>query len=109
MGYVAASTGFGLIVAAFMRSQGAEVFVTAVLAMLPTIPFSGLIQPVATLEGAGRILGQMWPTHYFMQMHVGAFNQGLGFEKLANDFLILLTFAPVSQTISLLFLKKQEV
>ncbi len=106
--YVAASTGFGLIVAVFLRSQVAAVFATAVLAMMPTVQFSGLIQPVSTLEGAGRIMGQMWPTNYFMQMSIGAFNKGLGFAQLAPNILLLAIFAPVFVTVAILFMKKQE-
>ena len=106
--YVAAATGFGLIIAVFMRSQVAAVFATAVLAMMPTVQFSGLMQPVSTLEGAGRIMGQMWPTNYFMQMSVGAFSKGLNFAQLAPNILLLCLFAPVFITIAVLFMKKQE-
>ena len=106
--YVAASTGFGLIIAVFVRSQVAAVFATMVLAMMPTVQFSGLTQPVSTLEGAARIMGQMWPTNYFMQMSVGAFNKGLGFLQLGPNILLLALFAPVFLAIAVLFLKKQE-
>ncbi len=54
--YVFASTGFGLIVAVFTKSQVAAVFATMILAMLPTVQFSGLNQPVSTLVGAARIM-----------------------------------------------------
>ena len=106
--YVAASTGFGLIIAVFVRSQVAAVFATMVLAMMPTVQFSGLTQPVSTLEGVARIMGQMWPTNYFMQMSVGAFNKGLGFLQLGPNILLLALFAPVFLAIAVLFLKKQE-
>lgn len=106
--YVAASTGFGLIVAVFMRSQVAAVFATMVLAMMPTIQFSGLIQPVSTLEGIGRIMGQMWPTNYFMQMSIGAFNKGLGFAQLGPNILLIALFAPVFLAVAVAFMKKQE-
>ncbi|MCL3882909.1 ribosome-associated ATPase/putative transporter RbbA [Marivita sp. GX14005] len=106
--YVAASTGLGMMVAVFMRTQVAAVFATVVVAMMPTVQFSGLMQPVSTLEGAGRILGQLWPTNYFMQMSVGVFNKGLGFEQLGPNILLILPFAPVFVTIAVLFMRKQE-
>ncbi|WP_415183378.1 ribosome-associated ATPase/putative transporter RbbA [Phaeovulum sp.] len=106
--YVAAATGFGLIIAVFVRSQVAAVFATSVLVMMPTVQFSGLIQPVSTLEGAGRILGQMWPTNYFMQMSVGAFSKGLDLAQLAANIGLLAIFAPVFVTVAVLFMKKQE-
>lgn len=106
--YVAAATGFGLIVSVFMRSQVAAVFATTVLAMLPTVQFSGLMQPVSTLEGAGRIIGYLWPTNYFMQMSIGAFNKGLGFVPLGPNILLISLFVPVSVAVAVLFMKKQE-
>ncbi len=106
--YIAAATGFGLIIAVFMRSQVAAVFTTSVLAMMPTVQFSGLMQPVATLEGAGRIMGQMWPTNYFMQMSIGAFNKGLSFAQLGPNILMISLFAPVFVALAVLFMKKQE-
>lgn len=106
--YVFASTGFGLVVAGFARSQVAAVFATTILAMMPTVMFSGLSQPVSTLEGAARYIGQLWPTSYFMQMSVGAFNKGLDFEQLAPNILILAAFCPVFLLVAALFLRKQE-
>ena len=106
--YVLAATGFGMLVAVFTRSQVAAVFATMILAMLPTVQFSGLIQPVSTLEGAARIIGQLWPTNYFMQMSVGAFNKGLGFGELAINILLIAAFVPVSVGIATLLLRKQE-
>lgn len=108
LAYVAAATGFGLLIAVFMRSQVAAIFTTAVLAIMPTVQFSGLVQPVSTLEGAGRIIGQMWPTNYFMQMSIGAFNKGLSFAQLGPNILLIALFAPVFVAAAVLFLKKQE-
>lgn len=109
LAYVAAATGFGLIVAVFVRSQVAAVFATMVLAMMPTVQFSGLTQPVSTLEGAGRLMGQLWPTNYFMQMSVGAFAKGLSFEQLGPNILLISLFAPVFVAVAVLFMKKQEI
>ncbi len=108
LAYVAAATGFGLLIAVFMRSQVAAVFTTVVLAMMPTVQFSGLTQPVSTLEGAGRIIGQMWPTNYFMQMSVGAFNKGLNFAQLLPNIVLIALFAPVFVGAAVFFMKKQE-
>ncbi len=108
LAYVAASTGIGLVISVFVRSQVAAVFTTMVLVMMPTIQFSGLTRPVATLEGAGRIIGQMWPTNYFMQMSVGAFNKGLGFAQLSTNILLLSIFAPLLLAVAVFFMKKQE-
>ena len=50
--YVTATTGIGMVTSTFTSSQVAAVFVTAILTIMPTIQFSGLLQPVSTLQGS---------------------------------------------------------
>ncbi|WP_273650134.1 ABC transporter permease, partial [Pseudomonas aeruginosa] len=49
--YVVTSTGLGLLLSTFMKSQIAAVFGTAIATMIPAIQFAGLIHPVSSLEG----------------------------------------------------------
>ncbi|MCM2473478.1 ribosome-associated ATPase/putative transporter RbbA [Rhizobium sp. CG5] len=106
--YAAAATGYGLFISSFTSSQVAAVFAGAVLSMLPTMQFSGMSQPISTLEGGARLMGSFWPTTYYMQISVGAFTKGLGFGDLAYDLLALAAFSPVFLVLSMLLLKKQE-
>jgi ribosome-dependent ATPase len=106
--YVMATTAIGLLVASFTRSQVAAVFATAILTMLPTTQFSGLLQPVSTLEGNARVVGTLWPTTYFMHASVGAFTKGLDAWLLAPDALALAAFVPVLLAIAMLLLHRQE-
>jgi ribosome-dependent ATPase len=107
--YVTITTSIGLLVATFARSQVAAVFITAILTMVPTTQFSGLLQPVSTLEGSARIVGAAWPTTYYMLASVGAFTKGLGFERLARDALALAAFIPVLTLATVALLRRQEV
>ena len=106
--YLFASTGVGLLTSSFTKSQVSAVFATAVIAMIPTVQFSGMMQPVSTLEGAARTVGYFWPTGYYMQMSVGAFTKALSFRELAPNIAILLAFPPIIWIVSALLLKKQE-
>lgn len=106
--YVAAATGYGLFISTFTSSQVAAVFAGAVLSMLPTMQFSGMMQPVSTLEGGARLMGYLWPTSYYMHMSVGAFAKGLGFGDMATDLLGLTLFWPAFLALSALLLRKQE-
>ncbi|ATN36945.1 multidrug ABC transporter ATP-binding protein (plasmid) [Rhizobium sp. ACO-34A] len=106
--YVAASTGYGLFISTFTKSQVAAVFAGAVLSLLPTTQFSGMMQPVSTLEGGARLLGFLWPTTYYMQVSVGSFTKGLGLNGLVNDLLALMLFAPAFLATASMLLKKQE-
>src|SRR5690606_41837402 len=59
--YVACATGLGLLMSTFTKSQIAAVFGTAIATLLPAIQFSALIHPVASLEGIGALIGQIYP------------------------------------------------
>ncbi|NNF25379.1 MAG: ribosome-associated ATPase/putative transporter RbbA [Rhodobacteraceae bacterium] len=106
--YVMAATGFGLLMSALTSTQVAAVFVTAIICMVPTTQFSGMLQPISTLEGSAQVIGSMWPTGYFMHLSVGSFTKGLGFEELSGDLVALLVYAPVFTLLAALFLRKQE-
>ena len=106
--YVTATTSLGMLVATFTSSQVAAVFITAILTILPTTQFSGMLQPVSTLDGGARILGTIWPTTYYMHASVGAFTKGLGAEGLWIDALALAAFIPVLIGFSVAGLPRQE-
>ncbi len=106
--YVVATTALGMLVATFTSSQVAAVFITAILTILPTTQFSGLLQPVSTLEGSARAFGTLWPTTYYMHASVGAFTKGLGADGLLRDALALGAFIPVLIGLSVAGLPRQE-
>jgi len=106
--YVTAATAVGLLVSTFTPSQVAAVFVTAILTILPTTQFSGLLQPVSTLEGRARLIGSLWPTTYYMHASVGAFTKALGPRLLIGDVLALAAFIPILTVVTVAALKGQE-
>ncbi|HBX8375919.1 TPA: ABC transporter ATP-binding protein/permease, partial [Klebsiella pneumoniae] len=57
--YVTIATGLGLLISTFMKSQIAAIFGTAIITLIPATQFSGMIDPVASLEGPGRWIGQI--------------------------------------------------
>jgi len=106
--YVIVTTGIGMAMSTFTSTQVAAVFITAILTIQPTIQFSGLLQPVSTLEGNAKFLGSIWPTTYYMHSSVGAYTKGLGPGLMLQDLLVLTLAIPVLLTLSTLGLKKQE-
>ncbi len=106
--YVAATTGLGLLMSTFTRSQIAALVATAIATTLPAAQFSGLLQPVSSLEGMGAAIGAVYPTAHFMTICVGVFTKGLGFAELSGSFLALLPAAPLLLVVSALLLPKQE-
>jgi ribosome-dependent ATPase len=63
--YVTATTGIGMVISTFVSGQVAAVFITAIITLVPTIQFSGLLQPVSTLPGRAKLIGSIWPTSYY--------------------------------------------
>ena len=106
--YVIATTGYGMVVSAFTRTQIAALFGTAILTILPASMFSGMSTPVSSVTGIGRVMGELFPMSYYLPISVGAFTKGLGFADLTRYLLQLSLFVPALILISLLLLRKQE-
>lgn len=106
--YVWATTALGLLISVFTATQTAAVFGTAIATMMPATQFSGLLQPVATLEGPARAIGTLFPTTYFLKLSVGAFTKGLGLVELLPFIAAMAAFVPVLLTLGVLLLPKQE-
>src|SRR5262249_53106026 len=77
--YVFSTCGFGQLVSTFTQTQVAAVFATTVLSVIPTVNFSGLLVPVSSLTGQGRLIGLMFPAAWFQPISVGTFTKRLGF------------------------------
>ncbi|MBN9668960.1 ribosome-associated ATPase/putative transporter RbbA [Roseibium aggregatum] len=106
--YVSAATGLGLLISAFMKSQIAAIFGTAIITLLPAVSFSGLVDPVPSLQGFGRLVGEIYPTTYFLTIARGTFSKALDFSDLGAAFVPLLLTVPVLLCLSVLFLGQQE-
>lgn len=106
--YVWATTSYGLLIATMTSNQVAATFATAIASVVPTIQFSGLLQPVSTLEGGAQTIGMLWPSSYFLHLNVGVFTKGLGWEALGPDILALACFGPVLTAVAALSLRSQE-
>ena len=106
--YVTATTGLGLFISSFTKTQIAALFGTAIATTVPAVMFSGMMQPVSSLDGSAALIGQSFPAGYFMTISVGTFTKALGFMDLYRDFLALALFIPVLTILSMLLLNKQE-
>lgn len=106
--FVIYSTAFGLFSSIFTRSQIAALFLATMGSMLPTIKFAGMIDPVSSLEGVGRIIGNINPTTHYITISRGVFNKALSVIELQHFFLPILLGGLVILTLSVALLKKQE-
>ncbi|MDD2903117.1 MAG: ribosome-associated ATPase/putative transporter RbbA [Syntrophales bacterium] len=106
--YVIAATALGLLISTFMRSQIAALFGTAVITLIPAVQYSGMIDPVASLEGAGALIGKIYPTTYFLTISRGTFSKALHLSDLYASFIPLAIAVPVLIVLSAVLLRKQE-
>ena len=105
--YVTTTTAYGMLISAFARTQIAALFGTAILTTVPATMFAGMMVPVSSLTGMGRIMGRLFPMSYFLPISVGTFTKGLGFADLAGQLGALALFVPALTLLSLVLLRKQ--
>jgi len=105
--YAFITTGMGLVISTFINSQIAAIFATALITLIPAVQFSGLIDPVSSLQGVGAFIGRIYPMTYFVTISRGTFSKALDFGDLAGSFLPLLISIPVLLGLGVLLLKKQ--
>jgi ribosome-dependent ATPase len=106
--YVAATTGFGLLISSFARTQVAAIFAAGILTTIPAISFSGMLSPTSSLSGGGRIVGLCFPARYFQSISLGTYTKQLGFAELRDDLLALGAFALLFIAVSAALMPEQE-
>jgi len=105
--YVIAATAMGLLISTFMKSQIAAIFGTVLITLIPAIQFSGLIDPVSSLQGFGAAIGRIYPTTHFVTISRGTFSKALDFGDLWSAYLPLLLAVPVLLGLGAILLRKQ--
>jgi ribosome-dependent ATPase len=106
--YTLATTGFGLVVSCFVKSQIAAIFAAPLLVIIPATNFSGLMSPISSLTGGAKVMGYSFPAAYFHGISVGAFTKALGFADLAGSYLALSGFIAAFFILARIFLRTQE-
>lgn len=105
---ITASTAFGLLVSSFVKSQIAAIFATAIVVIIPTLNFSGMIYPTSTLPSHIYVIAQLFPGYWFLIICLGGFTKGLGFTDFLSSYGALLTIYAVYFCGAVALLKKQE-
>ncbi|NWB12305.1 ribosome-associated ATPase/putative transporter RbbA [Pseudomonas sp. D5002] len=106
--YNVIATGIGLLASTLTSSQIAAMFFTMIGTMIPAIQFAGLLNPVSSLEGAARFVGEVYPATHMLNISRGVFGKSLGFDDLHNEFWPLLVAVPLILMLTVALLKKQD-
>ena len=102
------STGMGLLASSVTKSQIAAMFFAMIGTMLPTVQFSGVIDPVSSLQGGARILGEIYPATHMIDISRGVFSKALNFSDLKGSLVPLLIAAPLIVGAAIALLRKQD-
>lgn len=102
------ATAMGLLASAVTKTQIAAMFLAMVGTLIPTMTYGGMLDPVSSLEGGARLIGEIYPASHLFTITRGVFNKGLGLGDLAGSFGPLLIAAPTIVGLSIALLRKQE-
>ncbi|MCP9468950.1 MAG: ABC transporter permease [Nitrospira sp.] len=91
--FVLCSTGIGLVISLLVRTQMAALIITIIIAMVPTILFSGLLVPVSSLSPGARLQAHAFPAMYYTDVVRTSFLKGLDLNAMWTDMLALTGFA----------------
>nr|WP_292768073.1 ribosome-associated ATPase/putative transporter RbbA [Mesorhizobium sp.] len=105
--YAFASTGLGLLISSFMNSQIAAIFLATLVTMLLAVEYSGMLDPVSSMEGSAALIGSINPATHFVTIARGTFSKALAFSELRTSFVPLLIAAPALLGLSVILLRKQ--
>ena len=103
-----AATGMGLLASAVTRSQIAAMFFAMIGTIIPATQFAGLWDPVSSLEGSSKFIGEIYPATHMISISRGVFNKSLGLADLTGPLWSMLISVPVILGVAVLLLKKQE-
>ena len=102
------STGMGLLASTVTRSQIAAMFFAMVGTLIPAVQFAGLINPVSSLVGVARWIGEVYPASHMFTISRGVFSKALSLQDLQPEFWALAISAPVIIGTAIALLRKQE-
>jgi ribosome-dependent ATPase len=105
--YVFAATAFGLLVSAFVSTQVAAIFATAIIAAMTAAHYSGFLFPASALEGLGRVMGFGFPALWFQIVSLGVLAKGLDATAFVREIAILLGFGVLFLALARLAVRKQ--
>jgi ribosome-dependent ATPase len=102
------ATSMGLLLSTITRSQTAAVFSATIATLIPSVQYSGLLDPLSSLQGVGRLVGTVFPMTYMFVISRGVFSKALGLADLRANFTPILVAMLVVWLGSSVLLRKQD-
>jgi len=105
--YITCCIGLGLVISVLSNTQVAAMLATFIGLMTPSMLFSGMMSPIASMDRSAQVISRLIPASYFMGMARGVFLKGLGFAHYAGDLASLGLFGLVVFGIAVLGFRKR--
>lgn len=105
--YVICTTGIGLLVSLIVRTQVAAMMLTVVVTIVPSVLYSGLLVPIASMDAQAQFEAHLFPAMYYTDIALGSFLKGIGLEQLWGKVLALVIYAIVLWVLSYLLFHKR--
>jgi ABC-2 type transport system permease protein len=99
--------GMGLFISTIAPTQQLAIVGALLSTMLPSILLSGFVFPRASMPLALQLIGNLFPTTYFLVIVRGIFLKGVGLEVLWKQALALLIYAALTLFLSAKRFKKR--
>ena len=93
--YVSCTTGIGLLVSLFARTQVAAMMITVIVTIVPAVLYSGLLVPIASMDAASQFEAHLFPAMYYTDIALGSFLKGIGMGQLWGRVGALLFYSSV--------------
>jgi len=106
--YIIASTGFGLLISNFVKTQIAAIIAAGILSTLPAIQYSGYLLPVSSLSRDAQIIGRAFSSTWYLHISIGTFTKGLDFASFVTDLLALAIIVLATLALAHIALREQE-
>ena len=105
--YFLACMGAAVVVASFVKSQQASMFIVLLVFLVPSFFLAGLITPVSTDSLSAMLTSLALPSTHFVEVSRAVFLKGLGFPELARPALVLLGMGLGALAIGLRLFRKK--
>jgi ABC-2 type transport system permease protein/ribosome-dependent ATPase len=106
--YVLCTASIGLLVSTVVRSQNAALMIASIIGIVPAIQFSGMINPVPSLEGVAWVQAHLFPAMYFENIVLGSFLKGIDGPTLWTNAYVLGGYAAVLIALSYCVFRKRQ-
>ena len=106
--YMLINVSIGLLVSSVTRTMVSAQIVTIIATVIPAFLYSGLLIPVANLEGEAKVVAHLYPTMHFMKIIHGVYLKNLGLSDLLPQMLLLILYFAILFSIGIMVFKKRE-